>query len=264
MRHRQEEGDDVQGARGSFPRDRSQPGLSAAGLTVGYGLFRSVILATAVAVAAAGCSVGVPDPSAPTAAPNTPEPAAPTITPGYDAAAVAANDMPFTSGDTLAADAPLGISDDLGDAPGWTRGKQNVAGENQYTKMDGCVVAARVRTNQWPLAVAGDDKASTVQLFQYLDASILPEYLKIETLRWGGESAGESGRGQEGKPAPKADVLVLEGRHQAGAKATAVMARLFSKTGSSIYVSIACPDPNTLAGAKADVGQRLALVPPSD
>lgn len=260
MRHRQEEGDDVQGARGSFQRGRSQPGLSAAGVTVDYRLFRSVILATAVAVAAAGCSVGVPDPSAPAAVPNTPEPAAPTITPGYDAAAVAANDMPFTSGETLAAGVPIGISDDLGDAPGWTRGKQNVAGENQYTKTDGCVAAARVRTNQWPLAVAGDDKASTVQLFQYLDASILPEYLKSGTLRWGGESGG----GQEGKPAPKADVLVLEGRHQTGAKATAVMARLFSKTGSSIYVSIACPDPNTLAGAKADVGQGLAIVPPSD
>lgn len=229
-------------------------------MTVNRRLYGSVCLAAGVALAGAGCSVGVPDPSAPVAVPGTPEPAAPTITPGYDAAAVAGKDMPFAAGGTLAEGAPLGISDGLGDAPGWTLVKRNVAGENQYSKSDGCLASAKVRTNQWPLVTGGDDKASTVQLFQYLDVSILPEYLKTETLQWGGDTRGEP----EAAPARKVEVLVLERGQQAGAKATAVMARLFSKSGSSVYISIACPDPGALAGAKADVAQGLAIVPPSD
>ena len=211
-------------------------------------------LAFAIAVALAGCSVGVPDPSAPKAAPATPTLATPTITPGHDAAAVAARDMPFTAGGTLAAGVPVRLSDGLREVPRWTPGKENVAGTSEYVKEDGCEVSATVRGNQTALAVSGDDRASTEALFQYLDASILPAYLKPETLRWGGEP---------GKPAPRVEVLVYTGGERGGARATAVYARLFSTSGSSVYLSVSCPDAETLAAARTDAEAWIAVVPPS-
>lgn len=213
------------------------------------------VLALAVAAMLAGCSVGIPDPSAPTAAPATPALATPTVTPGHDAAAVAAQDMPFAAGDTLAAGVPVQLSDGLREAPGWKPGKQNVAGASEYLKADGCTVWAKVRSNQGPLAVRGDDNASTAALFQYLDPSILPSYLTTGTLRWGGDAD---------KPAPRVEVLVLEGGAPAGARATAAYARMFSRAGSSVYISLSCPDAATLAAARADVADRLGVVPPSN
>ena len=211
-------------------------------------------LALAVAVTLAGCSVGIPDPSAPKAAPVTPTLATPTITPGHDAAAVAAKDMPFTAGGTLAAGVPIQLSDGLRDAPGWKPVKENLAGASEYLKGDGCVAAAKVRTNQSALAVPGDDRASTEALFQYLDASILPGYLEPTTLRWGGEPGG---------PAPAVEVLVLKGGERSGTRATAIYARLFSKSGSSVYLSISCPDAAALAAARSEAEARIAVVPPS-
>jgi len=172
-----------------------------------------------------GCSIDLPDPSAPTVEQSASGLATPTITPGHDAEAVA----------------------------GWKPVKENVAGENQYAKTDGCLVAAKVRTSQTPLALA-DDRASTVGLFTYLDPSILPKYLKTETLRWGGSPD---------KPGPRVEVLVLEQAAPAGARSTAVMARLFSVPASSIYITVSCPDPATLAAARQDVAERLIIVPPS-
>lgn len=212
------------------------------------------LLALAAAAALAGCSVGVPDPSAPRAAPATPTLATPTITPGHDAAAVAARDMPFAAGGTLAAGVPVPLSDGLRDAPRWTAGGENVAGTSEYVKDDGCVVSATVRGNQAALAVAGNDRESTEALFEYLDASILPAYLKPETLRWGGEP---------GKPAPRVEVLVYTGGERPGAPATAIYARLFSTSGSSVYLSASCPDAATLAAARIDVEAWIAVVPPS-
>ncbi|MDI3212524.1 hypothetical protein [Arthrobacter sp. AL12] len=211
-------------------------------------------LAFATAVALAGCSVGVADPSAPKAAPATPTLATPTITPGHDAAAVAARDMPFPAGGTLEAGVPVRLSDGLREVPRWTPGKENVAGTSEYVKEDGCVVSAKVRGNQAALAVSGDDRASTEALFHYLDASILPAYLKPETLRWGGEP---------GKPAPRVEVLVYTGGERGGARATAVYARLFSASGSSVYLSVSCPDAATLAAARTDAEAWIAVVPPS-
>ncbi|WP_223859868.1 hypothetical protein [Pseudarthrobacter sulfonivorans] len=205
-------------------------------------------------MALAGCSVGVPDPEAP----KIPQPATalatPTITPGHDAAAVAAKDMPFSAGASLAEGVSVGISDGLKSAPGWTPVKENVAGENQYVKSDGCLVAAKVRANQSPLVLA-DDRESTVGLFTYLDPTILPAYLKTATLRWGGEPD---------KPGPQVEVLVLEEPGQAGARSTAVMARVFGTAASSVYVSVSCPDAATLAAARAEVAARLVVVPPSN
>ena len=126
-------------------------------------LARPLTLAVVLA-GAGGCSVGVPDPAAPSVAKTTPAPATPTITPGHDAAAVAAKDLPFTAGDSLAPGVSVALSDGLREAPGWKPVRENVAGENRYVKADGCVVSARVRVNQGALAVTGDDKASTVEL----------------------------------------------------------------------------------------------------
>jgi hypothetical protein len=201
-----------------------------------------------------GCSVGVPDPAAPKVEPIVTALATPTITPGHDAEAVAAKDMPFSAGGSLAAGVPVGISDGLKEAPGWQQVKENVAGESQYLKADGCLVSAKVRTNQGPLALQ-DDQESTVGLFTYLDPTILPGYLKTATLRWGGAP---------GKPGPSAEVLVLEKPGQPGVRSTAVMARLFGTAASSVYISVACPDDATLAAARADVAERLRLAPPAN
>ncbi|MEK0157149.1 hypothetical protein [Arthrobacter oryzae] len=208
-----------------------------------------------VLAGAAGCSVGIPDPAAPRTVQTTPALATPTITPGHDAAAVAAKDLPFTAGDSLAAGVPVGLSDGLREAPGWKAVKEDVAGENRYLKADGCVASARVSVNQEPLAVTGDDKASTVELFKYLDPTILPGYLKTDTMRWGGEPD---------KPGPRTEVLIYEGGSAPGGKSTAVLARLFGKAGSSVYVSLSCPDPAALTAARADVAERLIVVPPTN
>jgi len=202
----------------------------------------------------AGCSVGVPDPAAPRPASSAATLATPTVTPGYDAEAVAARNLPLSAGDRLAAGVPVQLSDGLRDAPRWKPGKQDVAGTSEYRKADGCLVSARVRVNQWPLVVAGDDKASTEALFRYLDPSIVPSYLRSATLRWGGES---------GKPGPSVEVLALEGGNRGGGRATASFARLFAKSGSSVYVSVSCPNAAALAAARADVAARLAVLPPS-
>lgn len=162
--------------------------------------------------------------------------------------------MPFAAGNTLAAGVPVQLSDGLRDMPGWKPGRQNVAGTSEYLKDDGCVVSGRVRTNQAALAVSGDDRASTEALFHYLDASLLPAYLKSATLRWGGEPGG---------PAPRVEVLVYAGGERAGARATAIYSRLFSKSGSSVYLSVSCPDAATLAAARSEAEARIAVVPPS-
>jgi hypothetical protein len=179
--------------------------------------------------------------------------ATPTITPGFDAAAVAAQDLPFASGKILAQGVPVGIADGLKEAPGWKTVKDNVAGESQYLKADGCLVAAKVRTNQAVLA-RGDDRESTVALFQYLDPTILPEYLKPATLRWGGD---------ESTPGHSVEVLVLDETAPAGGRAAAVLARLFATAGSSVYVSVSCPDAFALAAARADAVRFLPVLPPS-
>ncbi|WP_457962943.1 hypothetical protein [Arthrobacter sp. D1-29] len=206
------------------------------------------------AAALTGCSIDVPDPAAPKTEQTAPALATPTITPGHDAAAVAAKDMTFAAGTTLAKGVPVGISDGLKEAPGWTQVKENAAGESQYLKADGCLVATKVRIDQTPLVLA-DDRASTAGLFEYLDPSILPEYLKTETLRWGGEPD---------KQGPKVEVLALEQPAPPGGKATAIMARLFGTAGSSVYLSVSCPDAAALAAARAEASQRLLIVPPSN
>ncbi|WP_432393888.1 hypothetical protein ACRQ5B_11265 [Pseudarthrobacter sp. L19] len=156
-------------------------------------------------------------------------------------------------GESLAAGVPVQLSDGLKDAPGWSAAGQGTAGASIYKKADGCQVAARVSTNQGPLSVPGNDKASTEALFHYLDPSILPGYLATDTLRWGGDAD---------KPGPRVEVLVYYGG-ATGTRAAVSYARMFAKAGSSVYVSVACPDRGSLAAARADVAARLAVLPPS-
>lgn len=212
-----------------------------------------ILAAALAALLMGGCSVEVRDPAAPEPAASTPAVATPTITPGHDAEAVAGRDLPFAAGGTLAPGVPVGISDGLKEAPGWKAGSRNVAGESRYTKADGCLVAAKARTNQNALARA-DDRESTIALFEYLDPSILPGYLKTETLQWGASQEG---------PGRAVEVLALEPAPQPGGRATAVLARLFGTAGSSVYVSISCPDAASLASARSDVVRFLPLVPPA-
>ncbi|WP_457950706.1 hypothetical protein ACTAQI_09205 [Pseudarthrobacter sp. alpha12b] len=194
----------------------------------------------------------VRDPSVTAAPASTPVLSTPTITPGHDAAAVAARDLPFAAGGTLAPGVPVGISDELKGAPGWNLVKENVAGASQYAKADGCIVAARVSSGQAAL-VRGDDRESTVALFQYLDATIQPSYLKTETLQWGGTTE---------TPGKTVEVLALEHAAPRG-RSIAVLARVFGTAGSSAYVSVSCPDAATLGAARRDVVRYLPLVPPS-
>ncbi|MEE2521352.1 hypothetical protein V1639_06015 [Pseudarthrobacter sp. J75] len=222
------------------------------GRTLPAAAVRLAGLGSAVALALSGCSVDVRDPAAPVPVVSSPGLATPTITPGHDAAAVAAADMPFSAGGTLAKGVPVGLSDGLKEAPGWTVVKDNVAGGSQYQRADGCLVAATSRANQWPL-VSTDDHASTVALFKYLDPTILPEYLSTFSLRWGGDAD---------KPGPAVEVLQLERPPAGAARPTALLARLFGTAGSSIYVSITCNDAGALASARTDVQQRLLVVPP--
>jgi len=204
------------------------------------------------AVLLGGCSVDVRDPSVTAAPAGTPVVATPTITPGHDAAAVAGRDMPFAAGGDLAPGVPVGISDDLKGAPGWKLVKDNVAGASQYAKADGCMVAARASTGQAAL-VRGDDRESTVALFQYLDATVQPSYLKTATLQWGGSPDA---------PGRHVEVLALE-QAAPGGRSIAVLARVFGAAGSSAYVSVSCPDAATLGAARQDVVRYLPLVPPS-
>ncbi|MFP5365510.1 MAG: hypothetical protein ACLGIS_01360 [Actinomycetes bacterium] len=227
---------------------------TTAGLAAGARLrWVPALAAAAGAVLLAGCTVDVRDPAASGPVPGTPALATPTITPGYDAEAVAGQDLPFSAGGILAPGVPVGISDGLKDAPGWKAVSHNVAGESQYVKTDGCVVAARVHANQGALA-QGDDRESTVALFQYLDPTIQPGYLKAGTLRWGGD---------ETAPARAVEVLVLDQVQGPGGRATTIHARVFATAESSVYVSASCPDAASLAAARDDVARYLPVLPPS-
>lgn len=226
------------------------------GLRTGRGGARRAFVVAAAAALLGGCSIGVPDPAASSNPLPTSGPATPTITPGHDASAVAARNMTFSAGPTLAHGVPVGLSEGLAEAPHWKQVVSNAGGESRYQKSDGCQVAAGVRVNQWPL-VAADDRESTAALFAYLDPTILPAYLKPASLRWGGE---------RGKPGPAVEVLALErAAKPAGRKAgraTVVLGRVFGTAGSSVYVSASCPTAAALAAARADVAQWLTVVPP--
>jgi hypothetical protein len=207
----------------------------------------------AVGVLLAGCSVNVPDPAAPQPSPSVSTLATPTITPGHDAAAVAAKDLPLAAGGTLAPGEPVTVSTRLEEVPGWSVVHTALQGENRYKKTDGCTFVVRVSVNQGPLVVAGDDAASTKELFAYLNAGAL-EGLKPVPLRWG-EGAD--------KPQHSVEFLGLESSAASGGKPALVLARLFSAPASSVFVSLSCPNDAALNAARAEALAQLIVVPPS-
>jgi hypothetical protein len=208
------------------------------------------VVAAAAALVVSGCSVGVPDPNAATSASaENPKPAAPTVTPGHDAGAVAARSMPFSAGHTLSPGSPAQLSNGLAEAPGWRQTRADTGGAGEYRKSDGCQAAGKVGVDQGPLVGTGD-RESTEKLFAYLDPTIQPEYLAPAALRWGGE---------QGKPGPTVEVLVLE-RAAVPEGKSAVMARVFGRTGSSVVVTLACPSAQSLEAARADVARWLIVV----
>lgn len=206
------------------------------------------------ALVLAGCSVNVPDPSAPAPSASVSTLATPTVTPGHDAAAVAAKDLPLAAGGSLTAGDPVTIASRLEEVPGWTVVRSAMQGEDQYRNSNGCVALFRLSVNQGPLVVPGDDLASTKALFGYLDAGMDTSRLKPATLRWGQDTD---------KPQRRVELLALQSSAGGGGKATLVLARLFSGPASSVYVSIACPDDAGLATARAEVEAHLAVVPPA-
>ncbi|MFK0038944.1 hypothetical protein ACIQTW_03800 [Paenarthrobacter sp. NPDC090517] len=210
--------------------------------------------AGAAGVMLAACTVNVPDPAAPKPSPSVPTLATPTITPGHDAAAVAAKDLPLAAGGTLAPGEPVTVSTRLEEVPGWSVVHSGLQGESRYTKTDGCILAVRLSVNQGPLVVAGDDAASTKELFNYLNAGVAVDGLKPASLRWGEDSD---------KPQHSVEFLSLESSSASGGQSAVVLARLFSAPASSVYVSLSCPDDKTLAPARAEMMAQLVVVPPS-
>ncbi|YCK83447.1 hypothetical protein M1D89_09550 [Arthrobacter sp. D3-18] len=213
-----------------------------------------LVSAGAAGVLLAGCTVNVPDPAAPKPSPSVSTLATPTITPGHDAAAVAAKDLPLAAGGTLAPGEPVTVSTRLEEVPGWSVVHSALQGETRYKKTDGCMLAVRVSVNQGPLVVAGDDVASTKELFHYLDAGVAVDSLKTGSLRWGEDSD---------TPQHSVEFLSLESSSASGAQSAVVLARLFSAPASSVYVSLACPDDKSLAPARAEIMAQLVVVPPS-
>ncbi|GAA3282009.1 hypothetical protein [Paenarthrobacter aurescens] len=207
----------------------------------------------ATGVLLAGCSVNVPDPAAPAPMPSVSTLATPTITPGHDAAAVAGKDLPLAAGGTLAPGEPVTVSTRLEEVPGWSVVHSALQGENRYKKTDGCTFAVRVSVNQGPLVVAGDDAASTKELFSYLKGGAL-DGLKPASLRWGEGSD---------KPQRSVEFLGLESSAAVGGKPALVLARLFSAPASSVYISLSCPDDATFNVARTEALSRLVVVPPS-
>ncbi|MET3368900.1 hypothetical protein [Arthrobacter sp. M2012083] len=213
-----------------------------------------LVAAGAAGVMLAGCTVNVPDPAAPKPSPSVSTLATPTITPGHDAAAVAAKDLPLAAGETLAPGEPVTVSTRLEEVPGWSVVHSALQGETRYKKTDGCILAVRVSVNQGPLVVAGDDVASTKELFNYVNSGVAVDGLKPASLRWGEDSD---------KPQHNVEFLSLESSSASGGQSAVVLARLFSAPASSVYVSLACPDDKTLASARAEIMARLVVVPPS-
>lgn len=161
--------------------------------------------------------------------------------------------MPFSEGDKLAPGSPVQLSNGLAEAPGWRQTRADAGGAGEYRKSDGCQAAGKVGVDQWPLVGTGD-RESTVKLFAYLDPTIQPEHLEPAALRWGGK---------QGKPGPTVEVLVLEWAAVPEGKA-AVMARVFGRTGSTVFVTLACPSAQSLGAARADVARWLTVVLPGE
>lgn len=232
-------------------------------------LLMAAVLASVSLTAASltSCTISVPisEPSASTAATSTPSYAAPTIQAGHNAAAVAAKNMSFPAGDTLSPNVPVTISDVLaqGDGsysatpppPEWTLLANNVAGRTSYSNKAGCKVTYWTTTNQGPLIVPRDDRASTVKLFSYLLPSVLPDALRDATWGWVAEP---------GKKGPTISMLRYSAKAANGAPASTVWARMLGTSDTGLVISISCPTDALLKATTPRVMAKLVVVPPTE
>ncbi len=161
--------------------------------------------------------------------------------------------MPFTAGGTLAAGVPVQLSDGLREVPGWKPGKENVAGASEYVKEDGCVVRQRCGPTSQPSPSPGTTGRPRKRSSSTWMPAFFPPTWNRRPCAGAGNPAGP----------PAVEVLVFKGGERSGTRATAIYARLFSKSGSSVYLSVSCPDAAALAAARSEAEARIAVVPPS-
>lgn len=94
---------------------------------------------------------------------------------------------------------------------------------------------------------------SSEALFQFMDPSILPEYLLTTSLPWG-ENPGESTTG--------IDFLTYAQPATDSAPASVVSLRLFSQLRTGLVLTVSCPTDEQLSAAVADVRSRVSVDPP--
>ncbi|WP_323958946.1 hypothetical protein GC088_10350 [Arthrobacter sp. JZ12] len=231
--------------------------------------FRPVLRLTSLAVLVlvlSGCRIEVPTgtPSAPPNAGTTTAASEPPASPSGSSAAkvelpplpraeIVGNDLTFDRGAYVGDASAVGFSDGMSRVPGWTQTKNLVNGESVYTNAVGCTAALRSTQPQDPLVVAGDDRASTEELFRFIDPSILPEYLTVSSWLWGA-SPDDS----------KASIEFLSYAQKAAGESPAslVSLRLFHTTRTALAFTVSCPADDALKAAVADVRANTSVIPP--
>ncbi len=230
---------------------------------------RRALCLTLTAVALAGCTIQIPTGSLNGATVSEPPsgPASPSGTaratsgpgagelPPQTVAQIREQDMTFGRGAYIGRSDQVGLAGGLVDAPGWTQSRDMVNGVSVYTSASGCEVTVRSTNAQDPLVVAGDDKASTQELFRYQEPSLLTEQLKTTTWRWGTSP-------EEAKAT--VEFLTYSQAATGTTPASAVSMRLFAGTRTAIVFTVACPADDQVRSAVEDLRSRVSVVPPDN
>ena len=166
---------------------------------------------------------------------------------------IVGNDMTFDRGSYIEKADMVAFSDGLSRAPGWSQEKALVNGESVYVSDAGCTASLRSTPTQGPLAVSGDDRASTEALFRFMDPSILPEYLVTTDWLWGASPAESTAT---------IEFLTYVQGAAGDHPASVVSLRLFEATGTGLAFIISCPSDEQLTGAVAEVRSSISVVPP--
>lgn len=188
-----------------------------------------------------------------TAATAPPSVAAEPDLPPLTRAQITSEDMTFARGSYLAAGESVAFADGMTHSDGWSQRTVMVNGETVYENGVGCRASLHSTGPQTPLVVEGDDKASSEALFQFLDPSILPEYLLTTSWPWGGHP-GESTAGIE--------FLTYAQPATDSAPASIVSLRLFNQLRTGLVLTVSCPTDEQLSEAVAEVRSRVSVVPP--
>lgn len=239
--------------RGQGERLRAASVLTALTLVAGVGL--------------SGCTISVPVEPPATEVKTTPNPsfAAPTTKAGHDAAAIARKNMDFPAGNKLSENVPVTFADKLGESESdfastpkpaeWKVLLANVAGQTQYSNKAGCMISYWTTRNQGPLITAGDDKQSTVAMFQYLIPSVVPTALKDATWPWVAEA---------GKKGPNISFLKYTTKAGKGVKVSAVYARMLGTSNTGLMITISCPTDALLTSTTPRIMSKLSVAPPTE